>query len=425
MIIRSKRAFIGKKLMPAALVIVSGRISAICPYTYEKRQGLDLGDLILLPGAIDTHVHFRDPEAPYKEDFATGSCAALAGGVTTVMDMPNYRNPPTTTVGAYIEKERIAASASRCDFGLHFGGTAENSDLAKRFSPPSLKVFISDTHSPLTVNYSGLERHMLSFPKESPLLVHCEDQEAAERNMRKYSKHEQVRSPPVALEAVKKVAAMGKKCARRVHFCHLTTASEVSAARIWGGATCEAAPHHLFMDAADIERLKGWGNVNPPLRPKAEVAKLWKSLKRIDCLASDHAPHTPRDKENGACGFPGVQTMVPLVLDAVMGKRLALSEAVRLLCTGPAKAFGIPGKGAIATGNDADLIAFDPKGKWAITEKDLHSKCGWSPYIGRQLSGRIEGVFLRGHEAVIGNDIQVGAGFGKKLQFKAQKRGWA
>lgn len=419
MIIRSKRVFIGGKMKPAALAIISGRISAIHSYTYEKRHGLDLGDLILLPGAVDAHVHFRDPEAPYKEDFATGSTAAVAGGTTSVMDMPNYANPPTTTVGAYLQKERIASSTSRCDFALHFGGTNDNADLVKRFSPQSMKVFLADTHSPLTVNYVGLERHFLAFPKEKPIIVHCEDQQIIERNMKKEKAHEKVRSQKAALEAVSAVAALSKKHGgRRVHFPHLSTADEVKAARTAKGASCEVAPHHLFLCDKDIERLKGWGNVNPPLRPKAEVAKLWKMLAKVDCVASDHAPHTGRDKEGGASGFPGVQTMYPLMLHAALEKRISLGEAIRLCCSGPAKAFGITGKGALAVGFDADIVAFDPTGRWGISHRDLYSKAGWSPYEGMELKGRIAGVFIRGNEAVIGNGIQAAAGFGKKLLFQ-------
>lgn len=416
MIIRSKRVFLDGKLKPAALVVVSGRISAIRSITYESRMGLDLGDLILLPGAIDAHVHFRDPEAAYKEDFGTGSSAALAGGVTSIFDMPNYRNPPTTTVGAYMEKERIASQASRCDWALHFGGTDNNSDLVRRFGPPSVKIFLSDTDSPLSVSESGLHRHFSTFAKERPVLVHCEDRKLIDERKEKYKGHGNIRNSQVALTAVKKVAMLGKRYGkRRVHFCHLTTADEVRAAKTWPGASAEVAPHHLFLSVADVERLKGWGNVNPPLRSKAEVASLWKTLKQFDCISSDHAPHTAQDKEAGASGFPGVQTTVPLLLDAVAKKRLTLSEAVRLFATGPAKTFNIANKGKIAAGFDADIIAYEPKGKWAVVQSSLHSKCGWSPYEGMELAGKIDGVILRGEQAVIENEIQVGAGFGRKL----------
>ncbi len=419
MIIRSKRVFLGGTPKPAALVIVAGRISEIRSYTYEKRRGLDLGDLMLLPAAIDVHVHFRDPEARHKEDFSSGSQAALAGGVTSIMDMPNYANPPTTTVGAYLEKERIAAASSRCDFSLHFGATNDNFDLVQRFSPHTLKMFLSETHSPLTVTERGLERHFSYFPKSKPILVHCEDQEMMDQRQGKYKKHEEIRNSQVALSAVKKVSEIAKKYGkRRVHFCHLTSGAEVRAAKSWPLASAEVAPHHLFLSVADLERLKGWGNANPPLRSKAEVASLWKALPNVDCMASDHAPHTPMDKDGGASGFPGVQTMVPLMLDAVISKKITLSTAMRLLSSGPAKAFGIIGKGRIAAGCDADFIAFDPGRKWAVTASTLYSKCGWSPYEGRQLRGRIEAVFLRGQEAVAENEMQAGAGAGRKIKFE-------
>ncbi|MDE1798342.1 MAG: amidohydrolase family protein, partial [Candidatus Micrarchaeota archaeon] len=373
----------------------------------------------------------REPEAPHKEDFQSGSTAALAGGVTSYLDMPCYNHPPTTTVGALTEKERLAGNKSVADFGFHFGASADNVDLVRRFQPPSLKAFTSDTRSPLSLTPSGLERHFSGYHPSKPICVHCEDANLVQARAEQFKEHEKIRAPAVALASVKRVAALGRKYKRRVHFCHLTTVPEIKAAKDGSGRfqplpgrtglgqtmhTVEVSPHHLFLSTADLPRLKGWGMVNPPLRERAAVAGLWRNLKKVDCVASDHAPHLPEDKNAGAAGFPGVQTMVPLLLHAALGGKLKMEEAVRLFATGPADAFALQRKGRIAVGYDADLLVFNPNDHWNVSLSDLRSKAGWSPYEGWRLRGKILGVFLRGEQAFWDNELLVKPGFGKPVQ---------
>jgi dihydroorotase len=431
MFIRSKRVFIDGKLRPACIAIHSGRIGGIHPYTYMAENSLDAGQWLVLPGAVDVHTHMREPEAPHKEDFHSGSAAALAGGVTTFLDMPCYNHPPTTTVGALTEKERLAGAKSVADFGFHFGASIDNVDLVRRFQPPSIKAFTSDTNSPLSLSPSGLERHFSGYHPVKPICVHCEDRELIDARTSQFKEHEKIRSPAVALQSVKRVNALARKYKRRVHFCHLTTGPEVQAAKLGAALmpvppsskqkpcsmhTVEVAPHHLFLTTGDLPRLKGWGMVNPPLRDRAAVATLWRNLKKVDCIASDHAPHLPDDKNAGAAGFPGVQTMIPLLLHAVQGGKLPLEEAVRLFSSGPARAFDLQRKGRIAVGYDADLMVFNPTDHWNVSLSDLRSKAGWSPYEGWRLRGRILGVFLRGEQAYWDNEMLVKPGFGKPVQ---------
>ncbi|MFH1095826.1 MAG: dihydroorotase family protein [Candidatus Micrarchaeota archaeon] len=424
MFIRSRRVFIDGKLRPACISIHSGKIGGIHSYTFMADSALDAGDWFVLPAAIDAHVHMREPEAPQKEDFTTGSMAALMGGVTSFLDMPCYRNPPTTTVGALTQKERLASTKSVADFGFHFGASADNDELIRRLQPPSVKAFLSETKSPLTLIGPALERHFSSYDPCKPLCVHCEDALMAESRALKLKgkTHEEINSIDVALSAVRKVAAMTRKYRRRVHFCHLTSAAEVNAAKSAAGrkdlppVTLEVAPHHLFLSIEDLPRLGENGRVNPPLRSRREVAKLWKVLKKVDLISSDHAPHLPDEKKGGAPGFPGVQTMFPLLLHAVVGGKLKIEEAVRMACTGPADAFTLHRKGRIVVGNDADLVIFNPADSWTVALADLRSKAGWSPYEGWRLRGKILGVFLRGEQVVWDNDVLVKPGFGKPLQ---------
>ena len=434
MFIRSKRVFIDGKLKPACLSIHTGRIGGIHAYTYMKEDALDAGDWMILPGAIDAHVHMREPESSHKEDFATGSTAAIAGGVTTFLDMPCYKNPCTATVGAITEKERLAESKSLCDFGFHFGATNDNTDLVKRLNPSSLKAFTCETHSKLTLKPSGVERHFGSFDKNKPICMHCEDQKTIEKNTIKTNDYEKIRNPASALAAVKAVNKLAKKFKRRVHFCHLTTAAEVVAAKINNSfikgpdgkstkrpmLTCEVSPHHLFLSTSDLDKLRSLSNVNPPLRTKAEVAKLWKVINKIDMVASDHAPHLLSEKDSGAPGYPGIQTMVPLMLHAVLGKKLKIEQAVKMFATNPASAFTIHRKGKIAPGYDADLIIFNPQDSWTISPNELYSKCGWSPYEGWTLRGKILGTFLRGEQVYWDGEILVKPGFGHAVQRRAQ-----
>lgn len=430
MFIRSTRVFVDGKLRPACLSIHTGRIGGVHSYTYMKEEALDAGDWLILPAAIDVHTHMREPESPKKEDYTTGSQAAIAGGVTTFLDMPSYRNPATTTVGALTTKERLAAQKSVCDFGFHFGATDENSNLIKRLQPHSLKGFMPDTNSKLTLLKSGFERHFAAYAKHKPFLVHCEDPKIIEQNSKKYTELEKIRSPKAALEGVKYINAIARKFNRRVHFVHMTTAAELKAAKKGGGLieslqkgqppsplhTTEVCTHHLFLSTSDLEKLRGYGAVNPPLRPRPEVAKLWNELKNVDCVATDHAPHLPEDKAQGAPGYPGIQTMLPLMLHAMQGKKIDIKDVVRLCCEGPAAAFTLHRKGKIAAGYDADLVVFDPKDSWHITADSLFSKAGWSPYEGWTLRGKILGTFLRGEQVYWDGEILAKPGYGERVQ---------
>ncbi|MEM4554716.1 MAG: dihydroorotase [Candidatus Anstonellaceae archaeon] len=375
----------------------------------------DASGLIVLPGAIDAHVHFRDPEDITKEDFSTGSASALAGGVTCVMDMPNYRNPPTTTIAAYEQKRKIASSKSRCDFLLRFGASENNQQEAAASGAPSLKIFLADTRSELFCSREAAIAHFRTFPAKKPICVHAEDQDRIAKRAESFKRHEKIRDKEAAWIASKFALQEAEKVKRRIHICHLTTAKEVDLCRKYKNATYEITPSHLFLSTSDLKRLGKLGKINPPLRDRKEVARLWEAIGKDTIIATDHAPHLVEHKENGAPGFPGVGTMLPLLLDAAKKGRLSLPQICTMCCFNPAAAFGLASKGEIHEGKDADLVIVDMKKSWKITAENRLSKCNWTPFEGKHVYGKIVAVYLRGMLAYDGESVLSKPGSGKEL----------
>jgi len=372
----------------------------------------------ILPGAIDAHVHFRDPEATQKEDFFTGSCAALGGGVTTVIDMPCYRKPATTIVKALKEKMAIAKGKSVCDYAFNFGANAKNFAEVKKALKyfAGLKMFFSETDSELTLtNTDIISKHFDNINNKKPVVVHCEDAEAIPKNIEEMEPVERARARDFrsALVGLSKACVLAK--GRRMHVAHITSAEEVDLAKSFANVTCEVSPHHLFLSTKDLELLGNFGKMNPPLRPEAQRLALWNRMNAIDIIASDHAPHTKAEKEgkNAPWGVPGVETMLPLMLTAVNEGRLSLVRLCQMISARPAEIFGLKRKGEIAPGKDADFLIVDMNEQWRLHIDDLHSKCNWSPYLDYGMKGKIRSVILRGREACYEGRILAKRGSGK------------
>jgi dihydroorotase len=376
---------------------------------------VDATGLLVLPGAIDCHVHFREPDSTNSEGFSSGSASALAGGVTTVMDMPCYRHPATNTIDAYNSKRRIAQRKCRCDYQLRFGASEKNQKEAARSGAPSLKIFLAATGSELDCSYAAAAAHFSEFPKSKPICVHAEDAERIGWRKGKYSEHGKIRdkkSAWIACEwALRKSGASG----RRIHICHLTTAKEVDMCRRHRNATYEITPSHLYLSESDLADLGFLGKVNPPLRDRAETLRLWRKIGNDTIIASDHAPHLPKAKRGGASGFPGVGTLLPLMLHAAHTRKIPLRLVPKICSQNPAQAFSLPSKGEIAEGKDADLVLVDMEKKWRISAKNRLSKCGWTPFEGKEVCGKIEAVYLRGSLAYDGKRVLAKPGFGKEL----------
>jgi dihydroorotase len=359
----------------------------------------DYGSKLVLPAAIDSHVHLRDPGATHKEDFSTGTLAALHGGVGCVLDMPNT-SPPTTTVEALRDKSRAASAKSHVDFGL-FAGVQPGVDiygLAKEAI--GFKLYMAGTTGDLLVpslESVGAELNAVAESRRV-LAVHAED-ECLRRKDSESSLEDHLRNRRNDCEtgAIRRLREL-RVDKLRVHICHVSALDSLPLIRGASGLTTEVTPHHLLLDKDS--KLGAFAKVNPPLRRREDRQALFKALKEgsFDTVASDHAPHTIEEKEEefdfAPSGLPGVETMVPVMLQLVRDRHLALSSLVSRLCEGPAELFGIP-KGRIEKGYDADLMVVDLMSSTEVRGDRLHSKCGWTPYEGMSAVFP-KAVFLRG-----------------------------
>ena len=349
--------------------------------------------MLELPGLIDPHVHLREPGGTHKEDFDTGTAAALAGGFTTVLAMPNTKPPLAEAAG--LELARAAARAkARCDYGLFLGAGEGNLEAARELAPQvcGLKVYMDQTYGPLRMgSLSALLAHFKHWPGPGPIACHAEGRSLAV------------------------VLALAQLFERRIHICHVSLGVELELIRLakqrGAQVTCEVTPHHLFLSQADLADIgPGQAEVRPRLAPPDDVAALWEGLEWVDCFATDHAPHTLQEKEGTEPppGYPGLETALGLLYGAVREKRLSLEDLVRRMHTNPRQIFGLPAQ--LET-----WIDFDEQAAWEVRAADLHSRCGWTPFEGMKLSGRVRRVTLRGRLAYQDGELLAPMGYGQDL----------
>jgi len=408
---------------PVNILIADERIVALGPDVKPSADTelVNASGLLVLPGLVDVHVHLREPGAEHKEDLTSGTRAALAGGVTTVLAMPNT-SPPITDAASLAHVVALAEKKAVCDFGFFIGATPSNAaEAATLTGAVGLKIYMgSSTGSLLVDDFGGQFSHFKTYPAQRPIVVHAEDEAA----VRWFARQGQRRPALCAALETARALVFAEHLGRHVHICHLSTAQEldlVHAARARGvRATCEVAPHHLFLTNKAEWRLGSRAKMNPPLRSPADRAALWEHLAWIDAIASDHAPHTLEEKHSGIAdapaGVPGLETTLPLLLTAVSEGRLKLADLVRLTSYGPAMIFGLARKGRIAPGYDADLVLVDPDVRWTINEEKLHTKCRWSPYAGSRVKGKVERVYMRGRLAYADGEVLVEPGYGRAVE---------
>ena len=432
-------------IQEADVLIDGERIVEVAPALtaqYPNIESVDAAGLLVFPGLIDPHTHLREPGGEHKEDFYTGTCAALAGGVTTVFGMPNT-SPAMIDEASLNHALALAAGKAVCDFGLFLGATNTN-QTAKTQNPNlqecGLKIYMgSSTGDLLVENFAEQFEHFEHYPHERVIAVHAEHEPAV-----RYFAQRGERRPAICAELeTARAVALAERCNRRLHICHLSTRREVeivAEAKARGvPVTCEYSPHHLFLSTdvlnQESEKVRRGESempnssshfptisqslfeMNPPLRDPEHVEYLWQHLSVADCIATDHAPHTLEEKRSARppMGTPGLETMLPLLLTAAHDGRLTLQDIARLCCEGPADIYGISRKGRIERGYDADLTLVDPNDAWVIGERPLWTKCNWTPFAGWPARGSVKQVFLRGRLAFAGGRIVAEKGWGKRV----------
>mgnify|MGYP001791781259 CR=1 FL=1 len=345
--------------------------------------------MIRLPGLIDPHVHLRDPGQTDKEDFLSGSSAALAGGFTTIIDMPNNINP-VITEKILEEKINVAKQKIVCDVGFHFGSLGQKFEEFKTIQSKvlGLKIYLNQTTGNYIVDENVFKNICKAWPQDRPILVHAEEN---------------------VLEAILEI---GNTSGQKIHVCHVSSAKElgiiIKAKEKGFSVTCGVTAHHLFLNSDDEKKLGALGKMKPSLKSKEDVNFIWENLNSIDIIESDHAPHKLEEKKsnNPPYGVPGLETTLPLLLTAMSDGRITLENIRRLCHDNAAKTFGIKT-------NPNTFIEIDEAEEWTIKNEDLFTKCKWSPFNGWKVTGKVKRVTIRGTKVFEDGKILVKPGFGK------------
>lgn len=350
--------------------------------------------MIRLPGLIDIHVHLREPGESYKEDFSTGTAAALAGGITIVFAMPNT-NPPILESKSFSTANTLAEQKAFCDYGIYLGGGEHNAKKAAEISGQAvgLKLYLDATYGPLLLeNLSSWIEHFEHWPRSRPIVAHAEGKTLAAFLTLSYIYQ------------------------RSVHVCHVSRKDEIllirEAKKKGIPVTCEVSPHHLFLTEEDGKNLpKGRAKVSPSLATAEDQQALWDNMDIIDCFASDHAPHTLKEKDSKQAppGFPGLETTLPLLLTGVQEGRLQEEDIVQKMFINPKKIYSIPDQ-------KETWVEVDETHSYEIKGSDLFTKVKWTPFEGRKVQGLVRRVVIRGVSVYQDGEIQVKPGFGKNIR---------
>src|SRR6476620_3899527 len=412
--------------------LTGGRIAAIGQLGQASAaETIDCKGLHILPGVMDTQVHFREPGQTHKEDLETGSRSAVMGGVTAVFEMPNT-DPLTVTEQTFTDKVKRGRHRMHCDFAFFIGGTRENvaelPELERAPGCAGVKVFIGSSTGALLVEDDESLRRIFAVIRRRAAF-HAEDEYRL--NERKPLRVEDdPRSHPVwrdetaALMATQRLINLARETGKRIHVLHISTKQEIEFLRDHKGvASCEATPHHLTMAAPECyERLGTLAQMNPPVRSADHREGIWYGIEQgiIDVLGSDHAPHTLEEKAKtypaSPSGMTGVQTLVPLMLDHVNAGRLSLARFVDLTSAGPARLYNIACKGRIAAGHDAAFTVVDLKRRETIDNRWIAARAGWTPYDGMIVTGWPIGTLVRGHR-VMWDGALTAPGRGERVRF--------
>ena len=431
LIIKNGSCYINGKLEQTDIAINNGKIEKIGKQDLNNSKVFDATDKIVLPGIIDTQVHFREPGSTDREDLESGSRAAVLGGVTSVFEMPNT-NPPTSNLVEFNKKLDLAKNRMHCNYAFYFGATPENVDqLAKLKGLEGccgVKLFAGSSTGKLLVDKEKDIEKVISN-SDRIVSIHSEDEEIL--NLRKkfikegdVHSHPEWRNAECAMSSTRRVVKIAERYNKQIHVLHVTTKEEVDfLAMHKKNVTFEITPQHLTLYAPDCyDKLGSFAQMNPPIRKKEHFDRLWVAVKNsvVDVLGSDHAPHSKEDKNKkypgSPSGMPGVQTILPIMLDHINNEKLSLNQLVKLMCENPCRIFGIKNKGYLKEGYDADLTIIDMNKSVTIKNEMMASKCGWTPFDNYKVKGFPVATIVNG--SVVMNDGKVVAeSLGKPLEF--------
>lgn len=415
------------------IIVKDKKIFAIgSSQNYSARTTLNLQGLTILPGLIDAQVHFREPGLTHKEDLESGTRAAVLGGITSVFEMPNTQ-PSTTTVATLNEKLQLAQNRAHCNYAFFAGASHENaaqlSELEKLPHCPGIKIFLGSSFGSLLVDDDAVFEEVMKNGRRR-VTIHSEDE--ARLRERKHlaveaahpRAHHIWRDEESAMISTKKSVALARKYNRPVHILHISSSEEMEfLAQQKDIASVEILPQFLTLSAPECyERLGTLAQQNPPIRDKRHFEKLWQAVTNgtVDIIGSDHAPHTLEEKNKpypqSPSGFPGVQTLLPIMLNHVNSGRLTLEKFTSLVTENPCRLYGLVNKGRIAVGYDADFTIVDLKKQMTITNKWIASKCGYTPFDGMKATGWPTHTILKG-EIIMQNDQVIKPHQGEALDF--------
>ena len=431
LIIKNGSCYIDGKLQNVDIGIINDKIVEIGDLKEKSKEIFDAKNLIVLPGCIDTQVHFREPGSTDAEDLNSGSKAAVLGGITSVFEKPNT-NPPTTNFDE-IKKKINLGKGMYCNHAFYFGATAENYEILEKLEKLNgccgIKLFAgSSTGNLLVDKEDDIEKVFQHASKV--VAVHSEDEEIL-KVRKKFIENGNVKSHPiwrneeVAMSSTRKIVKIAKRLNKKAHILHITTKEEVDfLSQNKGNITFEITPQHLTMYAPDCyNKLGSYAQMNPPIRDKSHYDRLWYAVRNNynDTIGSDHAPHLKINKDktypNTPSGMPGVQTLLPVMLNHVNSGKLKLEQLIKLICENPVKIFGIKSKGYIRKNFDADLTIVDMEKTIQITNDKIMSTCKWSPFDGFSLKGSPVASIINGKIKMKNGKI-IGDPEGKPLNFK-------
>jgi len=431
LIIKNGSCYINGRLEKKDIALVDNKIKKIGKIEANDAKVFDASDKLVLPGIIDTQTHFREPGSTDREDLESGSRAAVLGGVTSVFEMPNT-NPPTSNLVEFDKKLNLAKNRMHCNYAFYFGATPENVDQLSKLKDLKgccgVKLFAGSSTGKLLVDKEADIEKVIAH-SDRIVSIHSEDEEIL--NLRKkfikegdVHSHPEWRNTECSISSTRRVVKIAERYDKQIHVLHVTTKEEVDfLAMHKKNVTFEITPQHLTLYAPDCyDKLGTFAQMNPPIRKKEHYDRLWVAVKNsiVDVLGSDHAPHSKEDKKKkypaSPSGMPGVQTILPIMLNHINNEKLSLEQLIKLMCENPCKIFGIKNKGYIKEDFDADLTIVDMNKEQTIKDEMIASKCGWTPFNNFTVKGFPVATIINGRIVMCDGKVNI-EGSGQPLDF--------